>query len=108
LLRVTDVLTRNLIKAALTHDLNNCTSLSATYDINSGKMIKDLVQCIKDCGVTFSITACTKKNSENDGQFEFTSLMGKDKMKVLERLPDKFYKCQPEGFYKTVEKLWKV
>jgi len=49
-----------------------------------------------------------QKNSENDGHFEFTSLMGKDKMKVLEKLPDKFYKCQLEDFYETVEKLWKV
>jgi len=39
LLRVTDVLTRNLIKAGLTYDFNNCTSLSATYDINSWSRI---------------------------------------------------------------------
>ena len=80
LLRVTDILTRNLIYAAGTHDTQNGRRGN---DILKGKMIQKLLECIRSCGVTFKIYDSTKKD------FSFTSLVGKDKLKLLEKLPPK-------------------
>ena len=65
-------------------------------------MIQKLLECIRSCGVTFKIYDSTKKD------FSFTSLVGKDKLKLLEKLPPKLKHCQPGEFYQVVEKLWKV
>ena len=99
MLRVTDVLIRNLIYAAGTHDTKNgrCGN-----DILKGTMIQKLLECIRSCGVTFNIYESTKKD------FSFTSLVGNDKLKLLEKLPPKLKQCQPGEFYSDVEKLWKV
>ena len=40
--------------------------------------------------------------------FEFTSLMGKDKVKLLDNLPQKLDGCQPDEFCDVVQKIWKV
>ena len=40
--------------------------------------------------------------------FEFTLLMGGDKLKLLKKLPDKLTDCQPQNIVDTVKKLWKV
>ena len=64
-------------------------------------MIKALTDSIQSCGVTFSIW-------EKDGNFEFTSIMGDDKKKLLKMLPPKLISCQPPAFSLDVKKLWEV
>ena len=99
MLRVTDVLTRNLIYAAGTHDSQNGRHGN---DILKGAMITKLLECIRSCGVTFYIYDSATKD------FSFRSLVGKDKLKLLEKLPPKLKHCQPGEFYKVVEQLWEV
>ena len=99
MLRITDVLTRNLIYAAGTHDTKN---IRHGNDILNGAMVFMLLKSIRSCGVTFQIYDSAKK------KFSLTSLVGKDKLKLLEKLPPKLKDCQPGEFYKVVEKLWKV
>ena len=103
MLRVTDVLTRNLITAAIKYDKEMTTIKRATYDILSGDMVKNLLTAIRSCGVTFEI----RSNKTTTG-FDFTSLMGKEKVKLLDNLPQKIHNCQPDEFCDKVQKLWKV
>lgn len=74
LLRVTDVLTRNLITAAANDDYKHGRS---NKDILHGPMVKKLLGAIKSCGVSLSINDSDKK------VFSFTSLVGGDKVKLL-------------------------
>ena len=104
MLRVTDVLTRNLITAAIKYDKEITTTRRANYDILSGYMVKNLLTAVRSCGVTFEIRA---DNTATMG-FDFTSLMGKEKMKLLDNLPQRLEGCQPEEFCSLVQKIWKV
>lgn len=104
LLRVTDVLTRNLIQTAITHDLKH-SGRARRANILSGEMTNKLLDAIHDCGITFNIT---QQKAPSQGGFEFTSLMGKEKAKLLNRLPAHIPQCQPLEFCDTVQQLWAV
>jgi len=78
MLRVTDVLTRNLINAAANQDRKDGRR---SKNINDGPMIQKLVEAIRSCGVPFRITNGDKK------VFCFTSLVGGDKLKLLIKSP---------------------
>ena len=99
MLRVTDVLTRNLIYAAGTHDTKNGWRGN---DILKGTMIQKLLECIRSCGVTFNIYESTKKD------FSFTSLVGNDKLKTIRKITTQVKAVSTRGIYSDVEKLWKV
>lgn len=103
MLRVTDVLTKNLITAAIQHDMQMTTTRQANYDILSGEMINHLLTTIRSCGVTFAV-----RPGKTVTAFEFTSLMGKEKVKLLQNLPEKLSGCQPDEFSSVVQKIWKV
>lgn len=103
MLRVTDVLTKNLITAAIQHDMKMTAVKQANYNILSGDMINNLLTAIKSCKVSFTI-----RPGKNVKCFEFTSLMGKEKVKLLQELPDKLSGCQPDEFSSIVIKIWKV
>lgn len=103
MLRVTDILTKNLITAAIKDDMDMAETTSANYDILSGYMVKNLFTAIRSCKVTFNI-----RPGKTTKSFEFTSLMGKEKVKLLERLPEKLSGCQPNEFCSIVTKIWKV
>ena len=77
MLRVTDVLTRNLIYAAGTYDTKNGWRGN---DILKGTMTQKLLQCIRSCGITFNIYKSTKKD------FSFTSLVGNDKLTTIRKI----------------------
>lgn len=83
--------------------MNMTTTITANYDILSGNMVNNLLTAIRSCKVTFKITPGKTTKS-----FESTSLMGKEKVKLLQRLPDKLSGCQPDKFCSVVKKIWKV
>ena len=64
-------------------------------------MVTRLLKVINSCGVSFTIRI--KKD-----EFEFTSLIGNDKKKLLDNLPYKMSSCQPPEYYTIVQELWKV
>ena len=99
LLRITDVLTRNLITAAASDDYKHGRR---DKDILHGPMVKKLLGAIKCCGVSLSI------NDSEQKVFSFTSLVGGDKIKLLKKLPSKLKDCQPADFSTKVKDLWKV
>jgi len=61
-----------------------------------------LLSCIRDCCVTFNVYL------EKDGDFNFTSLVGGDRKKLLSKLPEKLPNCQPSAFCNTVKEIWEV
>lgn len=101
MLRITDVMTKNLIIAAACYDLKKGRR---SKDILHGPMVNRLIQAINSCGVSFSVRDSDKK------VFNCTSLVGGDKLKLLKKLPPKLLenKCQPRSIRKKVEKLWTV
>ena len=80
----------------------NNTTRRAKYDILSGGMVNNLLRTIRSYGVTFNLFM----NKSNE--FDFTSLMGTEKIKLLDNLPDRLNDCQPEKFSSLVQKIWKV
>ena len=101
-LRVTDVLTLNFITTAIAFDWAATNLQRASFDIKSGQMIINLLTAIRSCGVTFDIWP-TKTTV-----FDFTSLMGKEKVELLDSLPQKLDGCQRDKFCGTVQKIWNV
>ena len=66
-------------------------------------MVKSLLKAIRSCGVSFNIYI-----NKKEGGFEFSSLVGNDKKKLLNKLPSKFSECQPQEYYKVVQEIWEV
>ena len=99
LLRITDVLTENLISAAKTNDRMH----NKRIKLLEGPMVTAVIESIRSCHISFDVW-------ETDGPraFECTSLMGTDKKKLLKSLPPKLIYCQPASFSHEVKKLWEV
>ena len=95
MLCITDVLTRNLIHAAMTYDAVNSRRISNVL------MRPMIAKAINSCGVSFTIYM------KKDG-FEFTSLVGNDKKKLLNKLPSTMSICQPPDLPRTVKEIWEV
>jgi len=99
MLRTTDILTQNLITAVANDDYRNGRR---SKDIFHGPMVEKLLEEINSCGVSLSVHDSDKK------AFSLTSLVGGDKLKLLQRQPSKLRNCQPADFCTTVQKLWTV
>ena len=83
-LRITDVLTRNVVSEMREWDVLEVGSTSA--DEGKGPHVAALIAACEDLGVTFSVWSSAKKGQDMD----FTSLMGPAKRKMLAKLPQKF------------------
>ena len=72
--------------------------------------IKKLIAAINNCGVSFSI--CEKRNADNKGSgtWDWTSLMGADRKKLLQELPKRLasFNCIQKNTCHLVIQLWKV
>jgi len=79
LMRIMDVLIRNLINAALSYDSKQTTGIRNPLE---RPMLKKLLENINNCGITFHVKM---KESTSKG-FDFTSLTGGDKQKLLNKL----------------------
>ena len=78
-----------------------------TYDAAKSQRVSNVLmrsmitKLLHTCGVSFIIYI------KKDG-FEFTSLVGNDKKKLLNNLLHKISICQPPDYSKTVQKIWEV
>lgn len=68
----------------------------------TGSMFNSLIAEIRGCGVHFEVYI------KNKNQYDFTSLNGNERKKLLQQLPSKLIKCQPPEFAHKVKKLWEV
>jgi hypothetical protein len=107
LMRICDVLLRNLIEDSVNLDHKN----SIGKKTQTNNCVNELVTCIRNCGVSFSIWENKVKDGRGDclKNLEWTSLTGSDLKKLLHALPTHL---QMSNCMKTVSKekviaVWK-
>ena len=104
MLRVTDILTENIITECLNWDKHD--------DLNRKKgepqllHLKKLIQVIRSCGVSFDVWEQRNADGKASGKYDWTSLLGTDKKILLEALPDKLKSCLHPQTSDAV-KVWK-
>lgn len=111
MLRITDVLIDAIINTVTAYDLQQHHELQQAVSSRScnnlnvleGQMLNKLIAVINSCGVQFRIW-----KEGNNGALNWTSLMGPDKLRLLEKLPDKLKFCHPVAMVSDVQALWKV
>lgn len=96
---------KNIIHSTIRRDkkAEMCTK-GIEKDIYQHKLLKS----IKKCGVTFNIWQKPDENGNTTDKYDWTSLMGADKKKLLYNLPDTFAEFVSPATLDTVTKIWKV
>ena len=104
LLRVMDVLIRNLVFHADSED-HRQRAHHGTESLH----LKKLEQTIRSCGVCFQIWQNREPTGKPiPGSFDWTPLSGKHKLQVLKNLPAKMDTIFEESIASSVAKLWNV
>ena len=105
LLRVMDVLLNNIIQEVISWDQKE--NFNKKKSERSNTHLTTLQEAIRSCGVSFDIWEKKNEDGRGSGQYDFTSLLGADKKKLLAALPDKFANCLMPGTCEVVSKIWK-
>lgn len=112
LLRVSDVLIRNLIWAAVAAD-NELRTKSSEH-------LTRLQERVKGCGITFRVQiiamlinyyylyAQVWESKTRKSEYEYTSLRGAERKKLLQRLPPHICDIVPGSNGVKITELWKV
>ena len=104
LLRVTDILTRNLISIAASRDHEQ-----QQHHGEASNHIGELEQAVQSCKVTFTIWQGVDGDGRpQPGKYECTSLNGTDRLHVLRALPAKFDAILPSDLAVRMAQLWNV
>lgn len=80
----------------------------STSQATSRKHLNDIVKAICKCGVAFSVWEKPNGDRKSSGHYDWSSMVGCDKKKVLKLLPDKLDGLLPPNSCETVINLWKV
>ena len=112
MLRVTDILLENLIEDAMQWDDKESSLPGRKKNLaEKSRHVKNLVKSINSCGVIFHLWEKKNADGKGSGTWDWTSLMGDDRKKLLRELPLKLViptDCiQPETCEKVAQ-LWKV
>ena len=119
MLRITDILLRNLIWAMIHMDLQNRHKGTPSSHLDM------LVESIRSCGVTFKVNkryyhqylssvlrkvwnAKDGKGGRSKDAYEWTSLRGHDRRVLLKKLPSKIPSLVPGSNGESVKELWEV
>lgn len=70
--------------------------------------LDNLVTAISSCGVSFSIWEKSNADGRASGVYDWTSLMGRDKKILLDKLPPKLGDIITPGTSDAITRLWKV
>ena len=105
MLRVSDILIKNLIEDAMQWD--DKEQVTGTM-CPKGMHLKRLVSTICSCGVSFSVWEKPNADGKGSGTYDFTSLMGDDRKKLLKSLPEKLLSVIQPSTENDVADLWKV
>ena len=102
LLRITDILTANLITEVIEWDIEEYLENKKNKDAHLNK----LVSSIRSCGVSFSVWKKKNADGKESNVHDWTSLMGNDKKILLNHLPAKMNEfLRPETASKVI-KIW--
>ena len=104
LLRIMDVLIGNLVQEALQWDKRDNWGKKASEQ--NSVHVNHLIDVIRSCGVSFDIWEKTNADKKGSGLYDFTSLLGSDKKKLLKELPEKLDGVIPPLCESTVKTLW--
>lgn len=72
------------------------------------KHLTDIIDAIQECGVSFNVWEKKNADGKGSGVYEFTSLTGSDKKRLLKHLPDKLKDVINPHESDSVVKIWKV
>ena len=107
MMRITDRLTENIITEVMERD-SKADFLKKRGE-DKGIYFKRLISVINDLGITFLVWEKTNADGKGSGSYDWTSLMGSDKKKLLHLLPSQLKSRDilwPET-KETVVKLWR-
>lgn len=104
LLRILDILIHNLILEMVRLDIENNQRARGS----SGSYLERLVSTIRDCRISFSVWEKKDADRKPTGVYDWTSLTGADKKKLLSTLPEKLPEILPADIASTVVQIWKV
>ena len=94
---------RNIINSGIEWDVREAVQHTGT-----NKHLTNLVAAISNCGVAFSIWQKPNGYKKGSGYYDWSSMVGSDKKRVLKTLPDTLEGLLPENSCQEVIKLWKV
>ena len=106
MMRITDRLTENLITEVMERDSK--ADIAKGKGEKKGIYLESLVATINSIGIFFSIWEKKNADGKGSGTFDWTSLIGSDKKKLMELLPPQLEQRDilfPET-KETVIKLW--
>ena len=104
LLRVTDVLLKNVIDEAVEHDAIG--DFQKNRGQRKGIHLDKVVKSINDIGISFSIWNKKNADGSESNLKEFTSLLGSQKKKLIHEFPSKLHLFLYPDTCNTVEKIW--
>ena len=105
LLRVMDIMLDNIITEVITWDKQEDWEKPSMEP--KGVHLKKLVTAIRSCGVGFDVWEVRNPtDNKGTGKYEFTSLFGNDKKKILSSLPEKLPKVLLQDTCHKVSKVW--
>ncbi len=70
--------------------------------------LDNLICAFRSCGISFNVWEKTDADGRGSGIYDFTSLVGADKKKLLEILPSKLDGVITPATSVTIITLWKV
>ena len=108
LLRVTDVLTRNIMDEMIEWDDEDALKNKVANPPPIGQHLQKAVKEINACGISFHVWEKKNADGKGSGTCDWTSLMGNEKKLLLKMLPDRFPSFLRKETVKTVETIWKV
>ena len=104
LLHVVDVLIENLVMDVLEWDKRD--DLNTKRGVERGVHLEKLKVRIRSCGVSFDIWKKRDADGKGAGKYDFTSLLGTDKKKLLKELPSKLSEAVQPDTSETVATVW--
>ena len=108
LLRVTDVLTRNIMDEMIEWDDEDAHKNKVKNPAPIGNHLQQAITAVRECGISFHVWEKKNADGKGSGTYDWTSLMGNEKKKLLKLLPEMFSSFLRKETATVIEKLWKV
>jgi hypothetical protein len=83
---VTDILTQNVVMECIDWDKEE--QIDCERGAVRGFHLKKLIETVKSCGVSFDVWEKRDADRKASGQYDWTSLLGADKKRLLAVTPE--------------------
>lgn len=103
LLRISDILVRNLILEMVRLDKKD-----KVMQAGDQQHLRDFVKAIRSCGLTFDVWETRDGDGKPQGRYDWTALTGRERKQLIEKLPSKLRVLLPEEVGGSVISLWNV